>query len=79
MHRVMVLVGRLVTDITLVPSEDCCLLSAVYDYPPLNTLPLVADDSGNLSCDCNTAMYKYEVPALKKDNVLISFGFEVST
>ena len=83
MRRVVVLVGRLVMDISLVPSEDCCLLPAVYDYPPLNTsqhyLPPVADDSGNLDCDCNTVMYEYEVPAPKEDHVLIAFRFEVST
>ena len=70
-------------DISLVPSEDCRLLPAVYDYPPLNTsqhyLPPEADDSGDLDCDCNTVMYKYEVPAPKDDGVLIVFRFEVST
>jgi len=70
-------------DISLVPSEDCCLLPAVYDYPPLNTSqhypPPRAGDSGGLDCDCNTVMYKYEVPVPKEDHALIAFRFEVST
>jgi len=70
-------------DISLIPSEDYCLLPAVYNYPSLNTsqhyLPPKADDSGGLDCDCNTVMYKYEVPAPKEDHALIAFRFEVST
>jgi len=70
-------------DISLVPSEDCRLLPAVYDYPPLNAsqhyLPPEADDSSDLDCDCSTVMYKYEDPAPKEDRVLIAFLFEVST
>ena len=44
--------------------EDPCLLPVVYTYPPLNAsqyyLPPKKDHSGDLTCDCNTVMYKYE-------------------
>ena len=35
----------------------------LYNYPPLNAsqyyLPPRKDHSGDLTCDCNTVMYKY--------------------
>ena len=45
--------------------EHFCLLSAVYTYPPLNSsqyyIPPREGNPGDLTCDCNTVMYKYEV------------------
>jgi len=65
MHCVVVLVGRLVVDIFPVASEDFCLLPVAYIYPQLNAsqhyLPPRVDHLGDLECDCNTVMYKYEV------------------
>lgn len=81
MHRAVVFVSRLVVNIFPVVSEDCCLLPASYIYPPLNTsewyLPPNADNLGDLSCDCNTVMYKYEVRALQRGSYANSpFGFK---
>ena len=65
MHRAVVLVGRVVIYIFRVISEVCCLLPVVYNYPPINSsqyyLPPSKNHSGDLGCDCNTVMYKYEV------------------
>jgi len=64
MHRAVVLVGRVVY-IFRVIFEVCCLLPAIYTYDPLNSsqyyTPPRKDYSGDLDCDCNTVMYKYEV------------------
>jgi len=55
-------------DIFPVVYEDCCLLSATYNYPLLGAgeyyLPPREDYPGDLNCDCNTVMYMYEVQAL---------------
>jgi hypothetical protein len=65
MHRVVVLVIRSVMSLFPVVTEDCCLLLAAYVYPPLNATqnytPPTGSNSGDLDCDCNTVMYKYEV------------------
>lgn len=46
-----------------VVSNDFCLLPAEYTYPPLNSsqyyLPPSATHDGDLTCDCNTVMYRY--------------------
>jgi hypothetical protein len=45
--------------------EDCCLSLVEYPYPPLevgqNYVAPAEGNSGDLNCDCNTVMYKYEV------------------
>jgi len=70
-HRVVVIVGRLVVDIFPIVSKDFCLLPVVYNYPPLANpnqyyLPPHVDHFGDLNCDCNTVMYKYEVQTPKR-------------
>jgi hypothetical protein len=65
MRPVVVLVSQLVTRTLPIVPDDCCLLPAVYEYPPLNAsqhyVPPNRDHSGDLECDCNTVMYKCEV------------------
>ena len=45
--------------------DDSRLRSAEYTYPPLNAtqyyLPPRANHSGDVTCDCNTVMYRYVV------------------
>jgi hypothetical protein len=81
MHHVVVLVSRLVTSLFLVFSEDCCLLSVVYNYPSLNAsqyyVPPRKEHSGDLDCDCNTVMYKYEVRIPQRGPCAdLPFGFK---
>jgi len=81
MRRVVVLVGRVVVYIFPAVSEDFYLLPALYYYPPLNSnqyyIPPRVDHSGDLECDCNTVMYKYEVQTLQRGSCAdFSFGLE---
>ena len=75
MHHVVVFVSRVFMNIFRDVSEDRCLLPAAYEYPPINGsqyyLPPRQDHSGDLACDCNTVMYKYEDQPPKGDPVLI--------
>ena len=65
MHRVVGLVSRLVMYIFRVISKDFCLSPVDYNYPPINSsqyyLPPSSSHAGDLDCDCNTVMYKYEI------------------
>ena len=81
MHRAVVSVSRLFVDIFPVVSEDRCLLPAEYIYSPLNVtewyVPPSEDNLGDLSCDCNTVMYKYEVQALQRGSCAdLPFGLK---
>ena len=53
------------------------LLLAEYAYPPINSteyyLPPMANNPGDLACDCNSVMYRYGVLALKDDSGIIYF------
>ena len=63
MLRAAVLVSQLKWIFFPVVSNDFCLLPAEYTYPPLNSsqyyLPPSATHDGDLTCDCNTVMYRY--------------------
>ena len=53
----------------------------MYNYPPLNAsqyyLPPRVDHSGDLDCDCNTVMYKYEVQAPQRGSCAdLPFGLK---
>jgi len=54
------------TCILRISSEDWGPFPALYTYPPLDSteyyLPPRVDHSGDLACDCNSVMYKYETP-----------------
>jgi hypothetical protein len=81
MHHVVVLVSRLVMSLFLVVSEDCCLLPVVYSYPSLVPgqyyLPPRKNHSGDMECDCNTVMYKYEVRIPQRGPCAdLPFGFK---
>lgn len=57
--------------------ESCHLTSLVeYTYPPLTDatqyyLPPMANHPGDMMCDCNTVMYRYEALSLKNDPEMI--------
>ena len=64
MLRVVASVSRIFTYIVHAVPEDYRLLLVVYTYPPVNSsqyyLPPSGNRSGDLACDCNSVMYKYE-------------------
>ena len=66
MHRAVVLVIRVSSCALSDLCSDCsCIPSVTYTYPPLNIsqyyVPPQKDHAGDMDCDCNTVMYKYEV------------------
>ena len=70
MLGVVASVSRLVTYIIYAVSKDYRLLLVVYAYPPVNgsryyLLPS-GNNPGNLECDCNSVMYKYEVQTSRR-------------
>ena len=82
MLRVVASVSRLVTYIVHAVSEDHRLLLVVYTYPPVNSsqyyLPPSGNHSGDLACDCNSVMYKYEAQTSQRGtcaNLLSLFSF----
>ena len=67
MLPVVVSVGSPSACVTATPVyERACISLAEYTYPPLNAsqyyLPPQTNHSGDVTCDCNTVMYRYGAP-----------------
>jgi len=64
-----------------VVSEYFYLLPVVYYYPPVDVgqfyVPPRVDHPGDLDCDCNTVMYKYEAQTPRRGSYAdFIFGLE---
>ena len=69
MPRVAVSVSTSPVRAVLVVDEIFYLSPAEYTYPPLDStqhyLPPRANNSGHVTCDCNTVMYRYELSSFE--------------